>query len=168
MTLDGLTLCALTRELSALLTGAKIEKINMPQKDEAILLLHTKEGKKRLLLSASGSDPRLHLTAQQKPNPEKAFNFCMFLRKYLSGGRIEQIAQAGLERVVCIQISAKDEMGIPCSYALYIEIMGKYSNIILVHENGKIMDSIKHISVDTSSKRQVLPGVRYELPRRKK
>ncbi len=164
MTLDGLTLCALIRELSAPLAGAKIEKINMPQKDEAILLLHTREGKKRLLLSASGSDPRLHLTAQQKPNPDKAFNFCMFLRKYLSGGRIEQIAQEGLERVVRMDIAAKDEMGIPCRYALYTEIMGKYSNIILVHENGKIMDSIKHISVDTSSKRQVLPGVRYELP----
>lgn len=168
MTLDGLTICALVTELAPLILGAKIEKINMPQKDEILLLLHTKEGKRRLLLSASASDPRLHLTEQQKPNPERAFNFCMFLRKYLSGGRIEGICQVGLERVVQISISAKDEMGIACSYLLSLEIMGKYSNLILVHQNGKIMDSIKHISVDTSSKRQVLPGVRYALPPMKK
>ena len=145
MTLDGLTICALVTELAPLILGAKIEKINMPQKDEILLLLHTKEGKRRLLLSASASDPRLHLTEQQKPNPERAFNFCMFLRKYLSGGRIEGICQVGLERVVQISISAKDEMGIACSYLLSLEIMGKYSNLILVHQNGKIMHSIKHI-----------------------
>ena len=164
MTLDGLSIAALVAELAPLLSGAKIEKINMPAKDEIVLLLHTKEGKKRLALSASGGEARIHLTAQQKANPDRAFNFCMFLRKYLSGGRIESICQIGLERVVHMAIAAKDEMGIPCSYKLCIEIMGKYSNIILVHESGKVMDSIKHISVDTSSKRQVLPGVSYDLP----
>ena len=163
MTLDGITRGALVRELQCL-QDAKIEKIYQPEREELVFLLHTSLGKKRLLLSAAGGDCRLHLTETVKPNPDKAPNFCMLLRKYLTGGRIQTVRQLGLERVVHLGISAKDEMGIPVTFTLVAEIMGKYSNIILMGENGRILDSIRRVSFDVSRVRQVLPGMAYEAP----
>lgn len=161
MTLDGLTLRVIVDELSRL-KDAKIEKIYQPARDDIVLLLHTKEGKKRLVLSASGGDCRIVLTSAQMKNPEKAPNFCMLLRKYISGGRIECAEQLGFERVAAIVISAKDELGVISEYRLICEIMGKYSNIILVRD-GMILDSIHRVPPDMSSVRQVLPGMKYTL-----
>jgi len=163
MTIDGISLAAAVLELRSLY-NAKIEKIYQPTRDEVVLHLHSTEGKKKLLLSASGSDCRIHLTDVPKANPLRAPNFCMVLRKYLTGGRIVDFQQFGLDRIVHIQIEAKDELGIPLLYTLAVEMMGKYSNIILIGAEGKILDSLRHVSVDTSSKRQVLPGGKYLLP----
>ena len=163
MTLDGLTLSAILKEL-AFLKGAKIEKVQQPQRDEVLLILHTEEGKKQLVLSASAGDCRVHLTEERRQNPPMAPNFCMFLRKYIGGGRIEAISQPGLERIAAIEILAKDEMGVPARYTLVAEIMGKHSNIMLLDENRRIMESLKHISFDVSRVRQVLPGMTYEFP----
>lgn len=162
MTLDGITLCVLTEELQSL-CGSRIEKIYQPERDEIVLLLHTQSGKKRLVLSANGAECRVHLTTAARPNPEKAPNFCMLLRKYISGGRITAIEQVGLERIVNFDIIARDELGVECALRLVIEIMGKYSNIILTRED-KVIDSIHRVPLDMSSVRQVLPGIRYELP----
>lgn len=163
MTLDGITLHALVKELTAL-CGAKIEKVYMPLADEVTLVLHTMEGKRRLTLSSSASDCRIHITEHQKPNPDKAPNFCMLLRKYITGGRILGIEQEGLERVVRIFIDARDDMGAPVKYTLVVEIMGKHSNIMLLSGEEKVIDSIKHVPMDVSTVRQVLPGVSYVLP----
>lgn len=161
MTLDGLTLRVIADELSRL-KDAKIEKIYQPVRDDIVLLLHTKEGKKRLTLSAGGGDCRMVLTSSQPKNPVKAPNFCMLLRKYISGGRIEEVRQLGFERVAAIVISAKDELGVSSRFGLVCEIMGKYSNIMLVR-NGVILDSIHRVPLDMSSVRQVLPGMKYTL-----
>ncbi len=163
MIIDGLTLGALLGELQEL-NEAKIEKIHQPTRDEVVLLLHAKSGKKRLLLSASASDCRLHLTSSQKENPKQAPNFCMVLRKYLLGGRITEITGFGLDRIAHISIDARDEMGVISRYTLALEMMGKYSNIILLSPEGKVLDSLRRVSLDTSSVRQVLPGVKYALP----
>lgn len=163
MNIDGITLSVIVSELKDLY-DAKIERIYQPLRDEITIYLHSKSGKKRLTLSASASDCRLHLTNQIKQNPEKAPNFCMVLRKYLLAGRIAGIMQDGLDRAVQILIDSKDEMGVLCRYALIAELMGKYSNLILCDQNGHILDSIKHVSLDVSSKRQVLPGLKYILP----
>ncbi len=163
MIIDGITLAAAVIELHSLY-GAKIEKIYQPARDAVLLQLHSGEGKKRLLISASGSDCRIHLTEAFKTNPQKAPNFCMVLRKHLVGGRIANIMQFGLDRIVHIRIEARDEMGFSCVYTLAAELMGKYSNIILLDTEEKILDSIRHVSLDTSSIRQVLPGKKYALP----
>ena len=163
MTLDGITLHVLTEELQSL-CGSRIEKIYQPERDEIVLLLHTQSGKKRLVLSANGAECRVHITTAQRPNPDKAPNFCMLLRKYISGGRIRSISQVGLERIVNFDITARDEMGVECALRLIVEIMGKYSNIILTREDGKVIDSIHRVPLDMSSVRQVLPGITYELP----
>ena len=167
MTLDGLTLRGIAEELQSLV-GAKIEKIHQPEREELLLLLHTQSGKKRLLLSAAGGDSRLHLTEHPKSNPLQAPNFCMLLRKYIGGGRILSIAQPGLERIVRIAIEAKDEMGVLQQFTLVIEIMGKYSNIMLLNGSDVILDSIRHVSFDMSRVRQVLPGMAYVPPEMEK
>ncbi len=162
MTLDGITLKAIVEELKTI-ENARIEKIYQPFKDEITLLLHTGDGKKRLYMSASGSDPRLHITDAQPKNPDKAPNFCMLLRKYITGGRIIKTEQVGLERVVKMTVSAKDEIGVVSEFCLVCEIMGKYSNIMLT-KDGKVIDSIHRVPPDMSSVRCVLPGLPYELP----
>lgn len=163
MTLDGLTLNRIVLELKNSIIGSKIEKIYQPEREEIALLLHTKEGKRRLVISANGAECRIHLTERAKKNPNDAPNFCMLLRKYLTAGRITDVFQYGLERVIEITVSARDEMGFDKSFKLICEIMGKYSNIMLVLD-GKIIDSIKRVPPDMSSVRQVLPGVKYCEP----
>lgn len=162
MTLDGLTLRRIVDELKDII-GSKIEKVYQPEREEINLILHTKEGKKRLCISANGAECRLHITKRVKPNPSTPPNFCMLLRKYITAGRITQIRQYGFERIVEIKLIARDEMGFDREYSLICEIMGKYSNIILTLD-GRIIDSIKRVPPDMSSIRQVLPGVKYSLP----
>ncbi len=162
MTLDGLTLRRIVEELKDII-GSKVEKIHQPEREEIVIVLHTQEGKKRLCISANGGECRLHLTDRVKQNPSTPPNFCMLLRKYLSAGRVTDIRQYGFERIVEINITARDEMGFERDYSLICEIMGKYSNIMLALD-GKVIDSIKRVPPDMSSVRQVLPGISYCPP----
>lgn len=165
MTLDGLTLHACVAELKERCTDAKIQKVLMPGKEEIVLQLYSAaEGTLRLVLNADAGDCALYLTRTTKENPKVPPVFCMFLRKYLTGARILDIGQRGLDRVVIFTLETKDELLHPIMLKLVIEIMGKYSNIILMDASDKILDSIRRVSVDMSSKRQVLPGARYENP----
>ncbi|MGI6153451.1 MAG: Rqc2 family fibronectin-binding protein [Christensenellaceae bacterium] len=168
MTLDGLTLNICIKELQTLLTGAKIQKVLMPEKEEVVLLLYTAEGTRRLALSADAAGCAVYLTSRQKENPKTPGTFCMFLRKHLTGARIKAISQHGFDRVVMLDLDSKDELLHPIVLTLVIEVMGKYSNIILTDENRKILDSLKRVSVDVSSLRQILPGARYEDPPQQK
>ncbi len=161
MALDGITLACLVHELKEKLLGAKINKIYQPEKDELIIATRNE----RLLLCANSSHPRIHFTAQTKENPMTAPLFCMVLRKHLSGGKILDVKQPGFERIVEIYVESINEMGDMSCKKLIIEIMGKHSNIILtLAEDNQILDSIKHISFDKSSVRQVLPGLIYSYP----
>ncbi|MBQ9932055.1 MAG: NFACT family protein [Firmicutes bacterium] len=165
MAYDGLVTGAVVRRLQEALIGGRIEKVYQPEKDEIVLLVHRGKEKHKLLLSSNGNCPRMHLTEESWENPAAPPAFCMLLRKYFQGSRIEDVRQAGSDRVVEIPVSTADEMGYSVSRRLVMEIMGKHSNLIAVEEeSGKIIDSIKRITPEMSRLRQILPGLVYEYP----
>ncbi|MCR5625896.1 MAG: NFACT family protein [Lachnospiraceae bacterium] len=165
MALDGITVAALTDELNKEIINGRLYKIAQPEDDEILLTVKTTDGKtKRLLISAGASLPFMYLIEENKPSPLTAPNFCMLLRKHLSNGRITSITQPGLERIIRIEVEHLDELGDLKKKTLVTELMGKHSNIIFIDENNKIIDSIKHISSQVSSVREVLPGREYFIP----
>ena len=167
MAFDGITVAAVVKELNQELTGGRIYKIAQPEADELLFTIKTSNGQHKLLLSADASLPLLFLTQENKQSPMTAPAFCMLLRKHLQNARIVGFEQPGLERVVRMTLEHLDEMGDLKQKDLIIEIMGKHSNIILVDENNRIIDSIKHISGMVSSVREVLPGRDYFIPKTK-
>ena len=164
MAFDGITVAAVTRELSAALTGGRITKIAQPEADELLLTIKTPAGANRLYISASASLPLIYLTDENKPSPMTAPNFCMLLRKHIGNGRITNVSQPGLERIIHLDIEHLDELGDLCQKKLIVEIMGKHSNIIFCDEKEMIIDSIKHVNAQMSSVREVLPGRPYFIP----
>lgn len=164
MALDGLAVSAIINELDSALTGGRIDKIYQPLNDEIIFSVRSLGGNYKVLMSANSNNPRLHITENKKANPDKAPLFCMVLRKHLAGGKITGFSRPGFERVINIHVSSANEMGDITEKTLTVEIMGKHSNIILIGEDGRIIDSIKHVSHDKSSLREVLPGKMYALP----
>lgn len=164
MALDGITIAAVVAELNNTICGGRIAKIAQPENDELLLTIKAPQGQRRLYISASASLPLIYLTEDNKPSPMNAPNFCMLLRKHIGNGRILSISQPTLERIIQIDIEHLDEMGDLCQKRLIIEIMGKHSNIIFCDSNGRIIDSIKHVSAQMSSVREVLPGRDYFIP----
>lgn len=164
MAFDGITISNIVSELTPLLVEGRISKIAQPENDELLLTIKNNRGQYRLLMSANASLPLLYITETNKPSPLTAPNFCMLLRKHINNGRILSIKQAGLERVVDFEIEHLNEMGDVCVKHLIIELMGKHSNIIFLDDNSMIIDSIKHISAQISSVREVLPGRNYFIP----
>ena len=148
-------------ELAPQITGSRIEKIQQPARDQVVLLLR---GNRRLLLSAGGGQPRLHLTELLRDNPAQPPMFCMLLRKYLSGGIIESIQQAPLERVVTLTVSAADELGERSQFSLILEAVARRANLILADKDGHIIDCLRRIDFEMNPDRQVLPGLFYHLP----
>ncbi len=165
MALDGITVASLASELNHTILNARISKIAQPETDELLLTLKGSSGNYRLALSANASLPFVYLTQNNKPSPMTAPNFCMLLRKHIANGRITAIRQPGLERILIFEIEHLDDMGDLCTKQLIVELMGKHSNIIFATHENKIIDSIKHISVQMSSVREVLPGRDYFIPR---
>lgn len=165
MAFDGITIAAVVRELRSSLIGGRIYKIAQPEADELLLTIKTTDGgQERLLLSAGASLPLIYLTKNNKPSPMTAPGFCMLLRKHLQNGRITDITQPGLERIVHLHVEHLNEMGDLCHKQLIIELMGKHSNLIFINDENMIIDSIKHISGMVSSVREVLPGRPYFIP----
>ncbi len=162
MALDGFVISNLVYELSEALTGGRIQKIYQPEPDALVLTIKNNRTNYRLLISASASLPLIYLTEESSNNPLTAPNFCMLLRKHLSGGKILSITQPGLERILHFKIEHLNEMGDLCEKLLIVELMGKHSNIIFCQpDTMMIIDSIKHISANVSSVREVLPGRTY-------
>ena len=161
MPLDAVCLQAVVEELAPQITGSRIEKIQQPARDQVVLLLR---GNRRLLLSAGGGQPRLHLTELLRDNPAQPPMFCMLLRKYLSGGIIESIQQAPLERVVTLTVSAADELGERSQFSLILEAVARRANLILADKDGHIIDCLRRIDFEMNPDRQVLPGLFYHLP----
>lgn len=164
MAFDGIVIASLTKELKSRVGGGKISKIAQPEKDELLFTIKNNGGTCRLLVSASASLPLVYFTETNKQSPMTAPNFCMLLRKHIGNGRITDISQPGLERVIRFDIEHLDELGDLCKKRLIVELMGKHSNIIFCKEDGTIIDSIKHISAQVSSVREVLPGRPYFIP----
>lgn len=164
MALDGITIHALVDELKNKLTGGRLLKIAQPENDELQLTVRVEKEQYKLLISAGASLPLMYITESSKTSPLTAPNFCMLLRKHLNNAKIIDIWQPGLERIINIKVSHYNDMGDLCYKLIIVELMGKYSNIIVTDLDGRIVDSIKHISANVSSVREVLPGRTYFIP----
>lgn len=164
MPFDGLVTHAVKNELYNLILDTKIDKIFQPEKDEILLHIRGNRINYKLMLSANPENARVHLTSLSYENPQKPFNFCMILRKYLTNSRIKNISQISNDRILKLDFEASNELKDKKVYSLIIEIMGKYSNIILINESNTIIDSIKHVDFEISSIREVMPARPYILP----
>lgn len=164
MALDGAFLHCIREELLPLI-GTRIDKIYQPSRDMLVLSFRGK-GAVKVLFSASADAARVHITQTVPENPAQPPMFCMLLRKHLSGGKLEDIEQDGLERILRFRIRANNEMGDSVLLTLVCEIMGKFSNVILVNETGRIIDSLRRVDEDVSRVRFVLPGMEYQAPPR--
>ena len=164
MAFDGITINSIVTELKDKLVGGRVDKVYQPESDEIILSVRSLGKNCKLLLTANPSHPRLHLTEITRDNPMEPPLFCMVLRKHIQSGKILEITQPNFDRIVNIKIEALNEMGDYTLKTLVLEIMGRHSNLMLVDENGTVLESARHISFDKSSVRQVLPGKEYVMP----
>ena len=165
MPLDAITLQALTREMRDTLEGAKIDRVQQPEKDMLLLTLRTREGGRRLLISASVAGARVHYTAESFENPAEPPMFCMLLRKHLVGGRIQSVEQPEGERMLSIRLFSRDELGDESEKTLAVELIGRSANIVLVGADGRIIDCLRRMEYGGEG-RGMLPGLIYRLPPR--
>lgn len=161
---DLVTLQALANELNNTLAGGKIEKIFQPEKDEISIIIRSKGVKHNLVISCNAQNPRIHISAMKKENPITAPTFCMHLRKYISSGIIESVSLLNQDRIFLISIIARNELKDTINYGLIAEMMGRYSNILLINGEFKISDAMKQVSFDSATKRCILPSVKYTPP----
>ncbi len=164
MALDTISIQCITDELNEKITGGKIEKVYQPEKDEISLNIRTFSDSYRLTISASPTNPRIHFSSAAKENPTTPPMFCMLMRKHISSGKIVNITNLKTDRIVTFDIESYDELGDLTTKHLIVEIMGRYSNIILTKSDMTIIDSVKHIDFTISSVREILPGRLYTLP----
>lgn len=163
MPTDGLLIGYLAKELNDALSGGRVDRVTQPEKDMLLLFVRAGGQNARLILSASPSYARAHLTDQSYVNPPDAPMFCMLMRKHLVGGRILSVAQERGDRILKLTIENRDELGESGQRELYLELMGRHSNLTLV-QNGRIVDAIRHVTHEMSRVRQALPGVAFEMP----
>lgn len=164
MAFDAGFLAAVAEEINRVATGARVEKVYLPERDTVVLQMRTFEGGKRLLINGGSANPRVGFTGMNFENPQNPPMFCMLLRKHLSGAKLLRAEQIGFERVLKITFEVRDEMGYLCGRRLFCEVMGKYSNLVFTDDNEKILGVLRPVDFSTSTKRQLLPGMRYELP----
>ncbi|MCR4585416.1 MAG: NFACT family protein [Lachnospiraceae bacterium] len=164
MAFDGITVAAMVAELKNTIKDGRVNKIAQPEKDALLLTIKAAGGQYRLFMSANASLPLIYLDDENRQSPQTAPAFCMLMRKYVQNAKIVDITQPGLERVIRISLSGYNEMGDERVLSLVCEIMGKHSNIILLDENDRVIDSIKRVSAMVSSVREVLPGKDYFIP----
>ena len=159
---DAFTLRHVAAELEKLLVGGKISKINMPEKDELSLIIYTRSGSVKLEISSSAKNNRIIIADVEKPNPPVAPNFCMLLRKHLQNAQITEVRQVGFERIIALEFDCFSEFN-QTHMTLYCEIMGKYSNMVLV-ERGIILGALKQTTLEENAKRVLFSGAKYTLP----
>ena len=164
MPLDGLALQAVCQELDEKLREARIDRIFQPSQLSISMELRQRGAVRRLYLAAHPQFARVQLTESKRANPAKPPHFCLFLRKFLEGARVLQVTQPGYERLLELEIQGRDDLGDPALYRLIVEMMGKYSNIILCNAEGRILEAIKHVGPTQSRYREILPGAAYLPP----
>ena len=164
MAFDAFFMTAVLNEIRQKVLGGRVEKIHQPSRDTVILQLRCEGGREKLLIAANPAAPRLHLTAANPENPDQPPMFCMLLRKHLSGARVAQINQLPMERMAEFVFDCTDEMGYPVQKRLVTELMGRTCNIYLLDPEGRILDCLRRVGLDESSKRAALPGLNYQLP----
>ena len=165
MALDGAFLYAVKNELQPLV-GGRIEKIHQPSREEVIISIRTRDGSRKLYISANAGSARVHVTEKSVDNPQTPPMFCMLLRKRLGSGKLLAVRQDGLERILFLDFECVNELGDVVTVTLACEIMGRCSNLIVIDHEGRVIDSIKRVDEDMSRERMVLPGMRYTLPPR--
>ena len=164
MTLDGITCQLLANELNKELEGKRVDKIYMPDKHTVILHIRFTGGYRKLLISIDPGSPRICFAETTAENPSMPPSFCMLLRKYLAGSRIEKVTNPGYERIIEITVSNNDELRDRKLYTLTVELMGRFSNLVLINETGKILDSAIHVDFSVSRVREVMPARVYIYP----
>ena len=164
MALDGAMVHCLKEELSAELQDTKIDKIYQPSKEEVVIAMRGRQGTRKVYISARPSSPRIHLVTETPENPDTPPMFCMLLRKRLVGGRLNNIRQNGIERALYLDFDCINELGDPVRLTLAVELMGRFSNVILMDNDGIIIDVLKRVDFEMSPTRPLLPGLRYALP----
>lgn len=165
MALDGAFLYAIKNELMPMI-GGRVEKISQPSREEIVISIRTRSGSKKLYISANAGSARVHITQNQPDNPQTPPMFCMLLRKRLGSGKLIDIRQDGLERVLFLDFECVNEIGDVVTVTIACEIMGRCSNIIIINDEGKVIDSVKRVDEEMSRERMVLPGMRYTMPPR--
>lgn len=151
-------------ELKTEALGGRVSQIYQPNRDEILIHMRGRSGNKKLLLSTRANSPRVHFTGYSVENPATPPMLCMLMRKRLGGGKLLDIRQSGLDRVLRFEFECTNELGDKVMLSLAVEIMGKYSNVIFIDENGIIIDALKRVDMTMSSQRLVLPNIPYELP----
>ena len=164
MPLDAIFLTGVRREMQARAVGARIDKIQMPERDTVVLSLRGPAGHEKLLLNAGPGSARVCFTAQSFENPAQPPMFCMLLRKYITGARILSVTQPPMERLLDFELDTLDALGAPCRRRLIVELMGSYSNVILTGPDGIVTDCLRRIDSTMSDRRMLLPGLLYRLP----
>lgn len=165
MALDGAFLYTIKNELTPLI-GGRVEKIHQPSREEIIISIRTRGGGKKLYISANAASARVHITENSVDNPQTPPMFCMLLRKHLGSGKLIGIRQDGLERILFLDFECVNELGDIVTVTLACEIMGRCSNLIIINNEGRVIDSIKRVDEEMSRERLVLPGMKYTLPPR--
>ncbi len=165
MALDGAFLYAVKNELQPLV-GGRIDKIHQPSREEVVISIRTRSGSKKLYISANAGSARVHITEKSVDNPQTPPMFCMLLRKRLGSGKLLAVRQDGLERILFLDFECVNELGDIVTVTLACEIMGRCSNLIIIDNEGRVIDSIKRVDEEMSRERMVLPGMRYTLPPR--
>lgn len=164
MPYDGLVTRKMAEELNCFILNGKVDKIYQVNKDDLVFHIRNTSMRYKLLLSSNANFSRVHLTNMDFDNPKKPFNFCMVLRKYLLGAKLTSIEQVSNDRILKFTFENSNELGDKEIKVLIIEMMGKYSNIILTTPTLNIIDSIKHVDFEISRVREVMPGRTYILP----
>ncbi len=164
MAFDACMMRAVLSEFSGEFPEARIDKVLQPRNDEINMIIHHGRSNRRLVFNVGPNAPRLQLSDKQKENPLKAPMFCMLLRKHFTGARIVSVSQPGFDRIAEFKVSCFDEMGFATEKKIVCEIMGKYANLIILDSDDKIIAALKVIDFAASSVRQVLPGLKYQIP----
>ncbi len=164
MAFDGVMLRLVKRELEEKLILGRADKIHQPTRDEIIITMRTYKGAFKLMISSKADASRINITNAVVENPKQPPMFCMLMRKHIGSGKLVALRQREFDRVLFLDFEALNEMGDLVTVSLAVEIMGRHSNLIMIDQNGKIIDALKRVSPDMSSVRTVMPGMRYELP----
>ena len=168
MALDAILLSALVRELTPKLTGARIDKVQQPERDQIIISVRNNGENMRVLINAGAGSGRIQLTNAAFENPAEPPMFCMLLRKYLVSGRIEKLTQPDYERLLLVDITTHNELGDTISIRLAVELMGRSANLVLIGADGRIIDCLRRMDYGGDLERRMLPGMIYRLPPKQK
>ena len=168
MALDAILLSALAKELAPKLEGARIDKVQQPERDSVLISVRNNGENMRLLINAGAGSGRIQLTSQSFENPAEPPMFCMLLRKYLVGARIEKLTQPNWERLLLVDIISHNELGDNINLRLAVELMGRSANLVLVGDDGRIVDCLRRMDYGGDAERRMLPGMIYRLPPQQK